>query len=115
MVQAMRNDRLAVYRAGLTEDPRPLCVEHLEDLGGRPATREELRLVLAQAAGSRPILLTLTRARGDAEVAAWLRPWTEIVSLGRSRIATGQQVEALAAAATSVAKARRGKAARGER
>ena len=82
MAQAIRDDRLAVYRSGLTEDPRPLCVEHLEDLRGRPATREELRHILAHAASRRPILLTLTRARGDAEVAAWLRPWTEIVSLG---------------------------------
>ena len=69
------------YSAALIGDRRPLCVEHLEDLRGKPRTREELRLLLTRAALRRPVLLTLTRARRDRDVLRWLRGWAEVVSL----------------------------------
>ena len=78
---AIRKGRYESLRAGLVRDNRPLCVEHLEDLRGKPRTREELRLLLTQAATRRPVLLTLTRSRGAAEVVSWLRPWAQLLSL----------------------------------
>jgi chromosomal replication initiation ATPase DnaA len=45
VVEALRCDRYAALRATLATDPRPLVVEHLEDLRGKPSTREELRLL----------------------------------------------------------------------
>ena len=85
MVEAIREGRHEAYRAGLAEDPRALCVEHLEDLRDRPRTREEVRHMLERAARTRPILLTLTHARGHVAIARWLRPWTEIVLLDSPR------------------------------
>ena len=81
LADAIREGRYESYRSGLSGERRPLCVEHLEDLRGRPRTREELRRILDLAARRRTVLLTLTRARGDAEVLRWLRPWAEILSL----------------------------------
>jgi hypothetical protein len=56
-------------------------VEHLEDLRTKPRTREELGRLLGRAATRRPILLTLTRTKGDAEMLAWLRARAEVFSL----------------------------------
>ena len=81
LVQAIRDDRYEDYREVFVEDDRPLCVEHLEDLRGLPSTRQELRRLFERAATRRPVLLTLTHARGDAEILAWLRPWAEVLSL----------------------------------
>lgn len=81
LADAIREGRHDSLRAHLTRDDRPLCVEHLEDLRGKPRTREEVRRVLERAARRRPVLLTLTRSRGAAEIVRWLRPWAELVSL----------------------------------
>ena len=55
--------------------------EHLEDVRDKPATRHELRRLLQQASARRPVLLTLTRSRGDRQVSRWLRAWTDVTSL----------------------------------
>jgi energy-coupling factor transporter ATP-binding protein EcfA2 len=81
LAEAIREGRHAVLCDELARDGRPLCIEHLEDLRGMPRARQELRLVLARAATRRPVLLTLTRSRGAAEVLYWLRPWTRLLSL----------------------------------
>jgi chromosomal replication initiation ATPase DnaA len=81
LADAIREGRYEKLRASLARDDRPLCVEHLEDLRGKPRAREEVRLVLARAARRRPVLLTLTHSKGAAEVARWLRPWTDLLSL----------------------------------
>jgi chromosomal replication initiation ATPase DnaA len=81
LVEAIREDRLSSYRASFDEGRHPLCVEHLEDLREKPRTREEFRRLLQRAARQRPVLLTLTRAPGDAEVLRWLRSWAELHSL----------------------------------
>jgi len=81
LAAAIREGRYERLRTDLARDDRLLCVEHLEDLRGKPRTREELRVVLARAASRRPVLLTLTRSRGAAEVVRWLRPWTQLLTL----------------------------------
>ena len=81
LAEAIRGGTHESYSAALIGDRRPLCVEHLEELRGKPRTREELRLLLTQAALRRPVLLTLTRTRGDAELVRWLRPWAELLTL----------------------------------
>ncbi len=75
LADAIRGGAEGRYSAALSADPRPLCVEHLEDLREKPRTREELRRLLRRAARRRPVLLTLTRTRGDAELVRWLRSW----------------------------------------
>jgi len=81
LAEAIRGGTHESYSAALVGDRRPLCVEHLEDLRGKPRTREELRLLLTQAALRRPVLLTLTCTGGDAELVRWLRSWAELLSL----------------------------------
>jgi hypothetical protein len=81
LAEAIRCGRQEHYSVALAGDRRPLCVEHLEDLRERPRTREEVRLLLRRAAARRPVLLTLTRTRGDAEVVRWLRSWADVRSL----------------------------------
>jgi len=67
---------------GLAADARPLVVEHLEDLRGKPRTRKELRrLLLGRAANGGVTLLTLTAARGTARTLRWLGGWADVVSL----------------------------------
>jgi hypothetical protein len=57
-------------------------VEHLEDLRGKPSTREELRRLLAiRAARGGATVLTLTAGRGDTEIVGWLDGWADVVSL----------------------------------
>ena len=46
MADAIREGRYESYRAALSADDRPLYVEHLEDLRGKPRTRVELRSLL---------------------------------------------------------------------
>ena len=81
LAEAIRGGVHESYTAALVGDPRPLCVEHLEDLRDKPRTREELRHLLGRVAPRRPVLLTVTRRRGDAELVRWLRSWTELRSL----------------------------------
>ena len=79
--RSIREDRYESYCEALVRDDRPLYVEHLEDLRRKPHTQEALGLLLGRAATRRPILLTLTRTKGDAEVLAWLRARAEVFSL----------------------------------
>lgn len=81
LTRSIRDGRYESYREALVQDDRPLYVEHLEDLRGKPRTREELGLLLGRAATRRPILLTLTRTKDDAEILAWLRARAEVFSL----------------------------------
>jgi len=81
MADAIREGRYESYRAALSADDRPLYVEHLEDLRGKPRTRVELRSLLEAATRRRPVLLTLTRSRGDRDVLRWLRGWVELLPL----------------------------------
>jgi hypothetical protein len=81
MADAIREGRYQSYRAALSADDRPLYVEHLEDLRGKPRTRMELRSLLEAATRRRAVLLTLTRSRGDRDVLRWLRGWVELLPL----------------------------------
>jgi chromosomal replication initiation ATPase DnaA len=81
-VEALRCDVYDAWRHALVSDPRPLVVEHLEDLREKPRTREELRrLLLLKAANGGAVLLTSTGGRGQAEIVRWLDGWADIVSL----------------------------------
>jgi hypothetical protein len=66
------------YSSTVVEDSRPLCIGHLEDLQRRPRTREALRRLLGKAAQRRPVLLTVTTSRDDAELIGWLGSWAEV-------------------------------------
>ena len=82
MADAIRSDRFDRYRSALTGDERPLVVEHLEDLRGKPSTREELRhLLQSRRDQGHATLLTVTNATGDAEVIEWLEGWSEVLLL----------------------------------
>ena len=83
MVAAIRGDCFDRFRRALTEDERPLVVEHLEDLRGKPSTREEFRhLLQSRTDQGHATILTVTNATGDAEVVEWLDGWTEVLLLG---------------------------------
>ena len=82
VVEALRCEGYAALRAALATDPRPLVVEHLEDLRAKPSTREELRrLLVIRAARGGATVLTLTAGRGDTEIVRWLDGWADVVSL----------------------------------
>jgi chromosomal replication initiation ATPase DnaA len=86
MTEAMRSGRYEPYRQALIDDDSPLCIEHLEDLRGKPVTRGEVRRLLEdRARRGRATLLTVTRARGDQEVLEWLEPWAELLRLDRGQ------------------------------
>jgi hypothetical protein len=82
MTEAIRDDRYSRYREAFTGDERPRFLEHVEDLRGLAVTRDEVRrLVEARAARGRCTVLTMTRARGDAEVVEWLASWSELLAV----------------------------------
>jgi chromosomal replication initiation ATPase DnaA len=82
MTEAIRDDHYPRYRASFSGDERPLCIEHLEDLRGKAATRAEVqRLLVERTARRRSTVLTMTRARGDAEVVEWLASWADLLVL----------------------------------
>jgi chromosomal replication initiation ATPase DnaA len=81
VIEALRCDRYPALRAALVADPRPLVIEHLEDLRGKPRTRVELRSLLEAATRRRAVLLTLTLSRGDRDVLRWLAGWVELLPL----------------------------------
>lgn len=82
VVEALRGDRYEALRDAVVTDPRPLVVEHLEDLRRKPRTREELRQVLlVRADKGGATLLTSTCGRGHAEIVRWLNGWADVVSL----------------------------------
>jgi hypothetical protein len=79
----VREGRYERYRAAFASNRRPLFLERVEDLRGKPVTRGEARrLLLERAANACPTLLTLTTgSRGDGEILGWLASWTELRSL----------------------------------
>lgn len=80
--EAIRGARHRSFTSTLVADPRPLVIEHLEDLEGKTRTREELeRALLVRAERGGATILTLTAGRGRAETLRWLSPWADIVSL----------------------------------
>jgi len=82
LAEAIRSGRYEDHRAAFVGDGRALCIEHLEDLRGKPVTRREVRRLLeSRAARGHPVLLTLTSARGDAEIVEWLESWAELLLL----------------------------------
>jgi chromosomal replication initiation ATPase DnaA len=82
VVEALRCEGYPALRAALATDPRPLVVEHLEDLRGKPRTRGELRrLLLLRAGNGGATVLTLTAGRDDAEIVGWLDDWADVASL----------------------------------
>jgi len=86
VIEAFRCDRYDAFRAALVTDPRPLVIEHLEDLRGKPRTRDEIRrLLLSRAANGAASILTLTTGPGGVQIVTWLGGWADIVSLDRAR------------------------------
>jgi hypothetical protein len=83
-VDALRGDRYAAFTTSLATDPRPLVIEHIEDLRAKPRTRAELRrALLLRAAEGRATILTLTTGRGRSEIMRWLARWADVASLDR--------------------------------
>ena len=82
MTTAIRDDRYRRYREVFAGDERPRFLEHVEDLRGLAATRNEVRRLLQErAARGRCTVLTMTRAREDAEVVEWLASWSELLAV----------------------------------
>lgn len=72
-VQAMRAGRYPSWREAFTSDPRPLVIEHLEDLRGKPRTLEELRCILdVRRSHGHPSVLSLTLEPRSEDVLSWL-------------------------------------------
>jgi hypothetical protein len=68
MAAAVRADRYERWCEALESDPRPLVMEHLEDLRGRARTLEELRRCMERRlshGGTTILTLTLTAAADD--------------------------------------------------
>jgi hypothetical protein len=53
IVEALQAHHYEPWREAFVSDPRPLVVEHMEDLHGRTRTLEELRQVLVMRLSSR--------------------------------------------------------------
>ena len=84
-VEAIRGERYSEFEAALAMDPRPLVIEHLEDLRAKVRTRAELRRALhLRAAKGGATILTLTSGRSRTEIVRWLARWADVTSLGRS-------------------------------
>jgi chromosomal replication initiation ATPase DnaA len=84
MVDALRGDCYDALQAALATDPRPLVIEHLEDLKEKPQTRDELRLLLLlRATRGGATFLTLTSGRSDSAIVRWLDRWADVESLAR--------------------------------
>ena len=65
-------------------DPRPLVVEHGEDLRGMEATTSELRwLFEARVAAGRAVVVTVTTGRGSGDLVRWLRGCADVVEVSR--------------------------------
>jgi chromosomal replication initiation ATPase DnaA len=84
MVAAIRADAFESFSVSLSDDPRPLVVEHLEDLRGKARTREEIQRLLTQRAEKGHLVvvtLTASQTQGNSEISDWLVRWTEVISL----------------------------------
>lgn len=79
LVDAIRRGAHDEALATLVDEPRPLVIEHLEDLHGMTRTLEELRrLVEARRRRGLPVFLTLTTQPGAEGVARWLARHAEV-------------------------------------
>ena len=79
IVDAIRRGAHDEALATLADEPRPLVIEHLEDLHGMTRTLEELRrLVEARRRRGLPVFLTLTTQPGAEGVARWLARHAEV-------------------------------------
>jgi chromosomal replication initiation ATPase DnaA len=89
IIDALRDDRYDRWREGFENDPRPLVMEHVEDLRGKQRTMEELRHLLdvRQARGNATVL-TLTLGPRVDEVVAWLRTFSELIAVRASASGT---------------------------
>lgn len=82
MIKAIRDAHYPIYREAFTGDERHWFLEHVEDLRGLAATRDEVRRLLEErAARGHHTVLTMTRVRGDGEILEWLASWTELLAL----------------------------------
>ena len=103
MADAIREGRYESCRAALSADDRPLYVEHLEDLRGKPRTRVELRscwrlrpVVAPSFSRSRAREATATSCGGCAAGSSF-SPWTDRVRAPQG--APGRESASQAAAA----------------
>jgi hypothetical protein len=87
MAAAVRANRYERWCEVLEGDPRPLVMEHLEDLRGRPLTLEELRRCMERRlsrGGTTILTLTLTAAAGD--VLDSVRQYAGVICDSRPRL-----------------------------
>jgi hypothetical protein len=87
MAAAVRANRYERWCEVLERDPRPLVMEHLEDLRGRPLTLEELRRCMERRlsrGGTTILTLTLTAAAGD--VLDSVRQYAGVICDSRPRL-----------------------------
>jgi hypothetical protein len=82
LVAAMRQDPAARWQAAFTDEPRPVVVEHLEDMRGRLRTMDVLRDVFEMRAslGHRTVL-SLTLGPGAEAVLAWVKDFADVIPL----------------------------------
>jgi hypothetical protein len=84
LISAIRSERAAEYEHSFAADPRPLVVEHLEDVRARERAQVELqRLFIDRARRRRAVLLTLTLGRGTDGVIEWLGRFADVHRLPR--------------------------------
>ena len=80
MVAAVRADRYECWREALESDSRPLVMEHLEDLRGRPRTLEELRRCMERRLShGGTTILTLTLTPGADDVLEWVSQCADVI------------------------------------
>jgi hypothetical protein len=83
VVEALSAGRYDSWREAFAGDPRPLVIEHVEDLRGRHRTLEELRCLLdLRRARGHASLLTLTLEPRSEDVVNWLVECCEPVWTG---------------------------------
>ena len=86
MVEALRAGDWERWVEALASDPRPLVLEHAEDLQGRPRTMEELHHLLdRRLSRGHPVLITVTLSAACEDVVAWLSQCADVIRMGRSR------------------------------
>jgi hypothetical protein len=86
MAAAVRANRYESWCEALESEPRPLVMEHLEDLRGRPRTLAELRRSMERRlfrGGTTILTLTLTAAADD--VLDSVSQYAEVICDSRSR------------------------------
>jgi chromosomal replication initiation ATPase DnaA len=73
IVHAMRSGRYDRWREAFARDPRPVVIEHLEDLHGKRQTQQELgQLLDLRLSRGLAVVLTLTLEAKVVEMVEWL-------------------------------------------